>query len=252
MMLGIRHKLLAVGASVLLNGGALLAAAHVFSVKTPISDPEIVMEVSLEPYFLSENVSRQSEAPPAVQDPVQTPPQEKPSPQTERMEPAQEEPPKEAPSSTPPVRLMATSSRAPAAPATSAVSAPAQGSASTSEPAIMGPPAPVVSTSPAVGKAGRNHSVAYSALVRRHLEMFRDYPRTAKRRREEGVVTVTFVINRQGRVLNVKVGKTSGYAALDQAALDMVRTASPLPAPPSDIGGEQIEMTVPAEFFLTK
>ncbi|MEM9964621.1 MAG: hypothetical protein AAGC58_04660, partial [Asticcacaulis sp.] len=61
MRTGIRHKLLGAGASVLLNGGALLAAAHVFSVQTPVMEPDMLMEVSLEPYFLSQTVARESE-----------------------------------------------------------------------------------------------------------------------------------------------------------------------------------------------
>lgn len=256
MKTGIRHKLLGAGASVLLNGGALLVAAQVVSVQAPVTEPDVIMEVSLEPFFLSENVARESEAPSEVSvampkaAPVEPQPEAaKAEPQKARPEPSEplvSEPQVQPTPASAAVTLKVSQNFAPSTPSTSGASSPAKSQA-------VGPAAPSSpAASPTASKAGRNHAVAYSALVRRHLEMFREYPRTAKRRREEGIVSVTFVINRQGQVLSAKIAKSSGHPALDQAALDMVRAAQPLPRPPADITGEQIEITVPAEFFLTK
>jgi protein TonB len=105
--------------------------------------------------------------------------------------------------------------------------------------------------SQAVG-GGPKHAASYAARVRLHLESFKVYPPQARRRHQTGVVQLTFAIDRQGRVLLAQVTKSSGVAALDQAALDMLAAAQPLPKPPSDVTDERISMTVPVEFGETE
>ena len=54
-------------------------------------------------------------------------------------------------------------------------------------------------------------------------------------RGEEGVVEVRFSIDDRGNVLSAKVVRSSGHPALDEAVLDLMRRASPVPAPPPDV-----------------
>jgi protein TonB len=49
------------------------------------------------------------------------------------------------------------------------------------------------------------------------------YPMGARLRGEEGTVTVSATVSDRGRAEQVSVVKTSGYPALDRAALDAVR-----------------------------
>lgn len=239
MRTGHTHRVLALGVSVLLNGGLLLAAGYGFKTHVPDVTPDAVIDVSIEPFTLSDTVARESEAPPPPPEP--SPPAPQP--------PAPAAPPVSQPSIAPAVVQAQAAPAQAAGPivANPAPPAPVVSAPSVSVP-VAGPPAPT--PPPAAAKTGRSHSVAYSALVRRHLESFKAYPRSAKRRREEGTATLTFVIDRQGRVLTARLAKSSGHEALDQAALEMVQAADPLPVPPPDIAGERIEMTVPAEFFL--
>lgn len=51
------------------------------------------------------------------------------------------------------------------------------------------------------------------------------YPLEAMRRREEGVTTVTFSISAAGAAVDCKVTGTSGHAALDAAACDLIASA---------------------------
>ncbi|WP_349322255.1 energy transducer TonB [Asticcacaulis sp. MM231] len=113
---------------------------------------------------------------------------------------------------------------------------------------------PAPTQSPAQSQSvggGPKHATSYAARVRLHLETFKIYPPQARRRHQVGVVQLTFVIDRQGCVLTARVTKSSGVAALDQAALDMLAAAQPLPKPPVDVAGERISMTVPVDFGLT-
>ncbi len=48
-----------------------------------------------------------------------------------------------------------------------------------------------------------------------------------------GTVTVSFAIASSGGLADVRVGRSSGVAALDQLALDHIRRAAPFPPPPA-------------------
>ncbi|XKH37828.1 energy transducer TonB [Azospirillum doebereinerae] len=82
------------------------------------------------------------------------------------------------------------------------------------------------------------------------MERHKRYPRSAQARRQEGVSQVRFTIDRQGNVLSVQLDKTSGHGVLDEETVEMVRRASPLPAPPDDMAQDRIELVVPVQFFL--
>jgi len=66
-------------------------------------------------------------------------------------------------------------------------------------------------------------------LVRNHLEVFKYYPASARRRGIEGHVEVGFTLTRDGAADQVSVLHGSGYAVLDHAALETVYRAQPFP-----------------------
>jgi protein TonB len=80
-----------------------------------------------------------------------------------------------------------------------------------------------------------------------HLERGKRYPPTARSRREEGVVYVRFSIDDQGRVLAVRLARSSGSPALDDEVLALVQRASPMPAPPP---GAPRDITAPVQFSI--
>jgi protein TonB len=94
--------------------------------------------------------------------------------------------------------------------------------------------------------------VTWQGLLLGHLEKHRRYPRQAERTRQEGVVYVRFAVDRQGNVSNVRVGRASGHALLDEETLDTVRRGSPVPPPPAEIEGDPVEVMVPVEFFIKR
>ncbi|UXB39564.1 energy transducer TonB [Stenotrophomonas maltophilia] len=83
-----------------------------------------------------------------------------------------------------------------------------------------------------------------------HLQKHRRYPRQAERLRQQGVVYVRFAVARDGVVSAVVLGRSSGFALLDQETLDTVQRASPVPAPPAEVPGGPVQVMVPVSFFL--
>lgn len=76
------------------------------------------------------------------------------------------------------------------------------------------------------------------------------YPSWARRRRQEGVVSVRLTLARDGYVLARRIVLSSGVSALDAEALALIDRAQPLPPPPSEIRGDVIELVAPVEFFI--
>lgn len=77
---------------------------------------------------------------------------------------------------------------------------------------------------PAVTKASeqpRWHGQLAAMLLK-----YKQYPRVAQRMRQEGVVTVEAHFSAQGEVLNCVVANSSGFKALDEAAVQLVRQAA--------------------------
>ena len=64
----------------------------------------------------------------------------------------------------------------------------------------------------------------------------------------DGTSMVTFSIDRSGKVISVRVLKSSGNAVLDQEAIALTKRASPLPAPPADLAGATLNLTVAIRF----
>ena len=84
-----------------------------------------------------------------------------------------------------------------------------------------------------------------ATLVER-LARFQRYP--AQARGVEGVVSVAFSIDRQGKLVSSRIVKSSGSALLDAEALDLIKRAVPLPPPPAEIADSQLSFVVPIRF----
>ncbi|KXF76195.1 hypothetical protein ATN84_14940 [Paramesorhizobium deserti] len=94
------------------------------------------------------------------------------------------------------------------------------------------------------GSPGVN-SNRWQAKVQAHLNRQRRY---LERRSPgiKGTVRLTFSIDASGNVISAR--GSSGDSALDQLAVEMVRRASPLPAPPPAIAKSRMSLTIPIRF----
>jgi protein TonB len=90
----------------------------------------------------------------------------------------------------------------------------------------------------------------YIAKLTKWTTNFVTYPRGALRNQQQGVVRLTVTLARDGRVKDVQILEKSEYDTLNKAATRAVKSASPYPAVPDTIPGEQFLFTVPVAFRL--
>jgi TonB family protein len=94
--------------------------------------------------------------------------------------------------------------------------------------------------------------VAWKTQIVALLERHKRYPEEAAAKREGGVAQVFFSLDRQGRVLESRIVRSSGSSILDEEALAVLRRAEPFPPPPEVLGGDHVDLTVPYRFNLTQ
>ena len=82
------------------------------------------------------------------------------------------------------------------------------------------------------------------------LERNKRYPAVAQSRREQRIAQVFFSLDRKGRVIDSRISRSSGASALDEEALALLRRAQPFPAPPRELPGDRVDLTVPIRFNL--
>lgn len=111
-----------------------------------------------------------------------------------------------------------------------------------------GPPAaPAKSVS---NQAVLDAKANWQARVLGHLEARKRYPYIAQRKRQEGIVYVRFVMDREGRVLARQLEQGVRSDELNEEAINLIKRAEPLPAPPVDVPGETIELVLPIRFSI--
>ncbi|WP_126420218.1 energy transducer TonB [Asticcacaulis excentricus] len=231
---------MAVGASVLVNGGFLLAVAGLAPQPTPPPVESPVFEVALErPVRLSV-----VEAPPAAE--AQTPPSAAIKPSERPIQTAVSTP--QPLSSSAPVAAMPSPQTAPASTRTEPAAAPPSAGSPASD-AATSPPTASGASRPSAGQGPP--PAAYAARLRHHIEQFKLYPPQAKRRRIEGEVVLSFQMDRQGRILTSRIERGSGSADIDRAALAMLADAQPLPRPPDSVAGEVLSLSFATRFSLS-
>jgi periplasmic protein TonB len=79
------------------------------------------------------------------------------------------------------------------------------------------------------------------------IERHKRFPVHAKG--QSGIVKVAFNIDRGGRVLEVRVLASSGSAALDESALDLIRQAQPFPTPPVTLPDRDLSFVAPIRYL---
>ena len=107
---------------------------------------------------------------------------------------------------------------------------------------------------PAAPSPGSNRANAVPASwinsLFSHLMRYRQYPSAAQAHHEEGVVTLSFTMDRKGHVLSRHIVRSSGYSALDEEAIMMITRAQPLPPFPPSMPEESRSFFAPIKFSL--
>jgi len=84
--------------------------------------------------------------------------------------------------------------------------------------------------------------------VRRRLRRFMKDPNKEREKKAFGTVWLTITVAHDGAVVDAQLQKSSGVAFLDQAALQMVHDASPLPPLPDSIKAASVRFSIPADY----
>jgi len=91
----------------------------------------------------------------------------------------------------------------------------------------------------------------YYQMVQVKIKSRKQYPPTARQQSQEGRVTVYFAIGPDGGISDLKIVKGSRFKALDQAALDAVKSCVPFPRPPSAFFQGSLKLQLTLVFELT-
>lgn len=90
----------------------------------------------------------------------------------------------------------------------------------------------------------------YIAKLSRWTFPFVQYPKSARRKGQEGSLVLKVVIARNGKVTDISVVQKSGFLVLDNAAIAAVKKASPYPPIPEKISDDSFSFSVPIAFSL--
>lgn len=85
--------------------------------------------------------------------------------------------------------------------------------------------------------------------LRERIEELKRYPPMARMNNWQGKVVLKFVVTADGTVENLQVVQSSGHAVLDEAAMETIRRASPLPLK-HELGKPRVTFQFPISYTL--
>jgi protein TonB len=245
------------GAVIVLAHGAIAAGTINWREEIEAAEPAaaIVIEfapVPVAPPMPETNIAPgpeqvMSEASPAT--PIEQVEEKQKTPEKVASRPVEEPPPEIKPAPNPDVALEPPrQERATQRPQNPRTPAP-----TTSAPQALPERSAAVPAAPMQGRVTPNTSNAvptWKTHILALLERHKRYPEIAQSRRQQGIAQVFFSLDRQGRVIDSRVVRSSGASVLDEEALALLRRAQPFPAPPRELPGEHVDLTVPIRFNL--
>lgn len=116
--------------------------------------------------------------------------------------------------------------------------------------AVQAPPPPPAPARQAEPAAERGLVMTYEKSLSDLIKRQEKYPPRAKREGWQGTAVVGLSLSADGKVAEISLLESSGRDVLDQAALEMVRRASPLPRAPEGLRGKERLVRVPIVFKL--
>lgn len=94
----------------------------------------------------------------------------------------------------------------------------------------------------------------YLAKLATWLNQHKHYPAIARRRGQEGDISVRFSINAAGELLSYQLISPSAHTSLNTAVIKMLQNASPMPTVPAELqnGKSAFDYTIPVHFKLNR
>lgn len=91
---------------------------------------------------------------------------------------------------------------------------------------------------------------AYLKEIATQIHKTKSYPRNARHKGWEGTVVIKLHLLPTGELEHVELAQTSGYEALDDAALNAVQNAQPFPEFPEGVSAPSLIVNIPIQFTL--
>lgn len=104
----------------------------------------------------------------------------------------------------------------------------------------------------ALSSQGQARVANWQGVLLAHLERYRHYPRQAQRDGRQGVSHVRIKVDTDGKILDWRIVRSSGHPVLDEAALDTIHRANPVPPPPAELANPTVEAIIPVDFFIRR
>lgn len=100
----------------------------------------------------------------------------------------------------------------------------------------------------AAGQEQDSPHIYYSHMIEDIISQNVAYPDQARQERQEGTVKIDLLLLANGELKELTIKESSGFAALDQAALLAVQEQAPYPSFPSQISEKELRLSVPVVF----
>jgi protein TonB len=119
-------------------------------------------------------------------------------------------------------------------------------------PAVVAMPSPVPAVAASTDAAEQRSALeTWEGRVLAEVQRKKRYPYAAMQAGQQDVVTVHVVVDAAGNIVESSIVTSKNFALLDEAALDLLRRCSPLPAPPeSALTGNRIAFDLPIAYAL--
>jgi protein TonB len=116
---------------------------------------------------------------------------------------------------------------------------------------IDGKPQDNTSTAPDVGSAreGERRLLEWQKKLYTHIGRNKFYPAAARKQGQKGEAVVAFDLTPDGSISNVRLTRSSGSKALDEAAIETMRKSNPAPKPPANVSAT-LSLELPLRYAL--
>lgn len=104
-----------------------------------------------------------------------------------------------------------------------------------------------------VGSAVSNNAELQNEIAAKivyQMERYKKYPKQARRINAEGIAKITFSVNAAGIVSSADISYSSGYAVLDNAALQAAEKIVGSKVVTNETYNDLLQVTVPVNFYL--
>ena len=224
---------------------AIIVAAVMFMMAVTVEKEAEPIRIRILPQLLPSPVT-EAEPPVPVPEPVVSAPPPKQPPSKAVNTPA----PVVKPALPAPLPVLPKETNKPVPPAKT----PAEVAAPSEIPAVKEPSVPRESVAPKAAPEPRKPDPkvkeAYLQYLRETIDARKVYPRTAKRLRQSGTVTVRFTVQGDGTLGNVTVVSSCGFDLLDHAASELLVSIAKVRPIPKELGEETIVISLPIEYAL--